>query len=68
MTQYLTKKSLKSLINNKIHIMRKQFISVALFAVLATMAVICQKENIMDLPNSAVEVGTVRTVSYTVDA
>ncbi len=47
--------------------MRKQFISVALFAVLATMAVSCQKENIMDLPNSAVEVGTVRTVSYTVD-
>lgn len=49
--------------------MRKQFISVALFAVLATMAVSCQKENVMDIaPETSVsETGTVYTVQYAVD-
>ena len=41
--------------------MKKNMISVALFVVLATMAVSCQKENVMDFaPKTAVsEVGTV---------
>ena len=49
--------------------MRKQFIPVALFAVLATMAVSCQKENVMDFaPETTVsEAGTVYTVQYAVN-
>ena len=49
--------------------MRKHFIPVALFAVLATMAVSCQKENVMDFaPETTVsEAGTVYTVQYAVD-
>lgn len=47
--------------------MKKQVISVALFTVLATMAVSCQKENIVEPQSSVVVVGTVRTVSYAVD-
>lgn len=47
--------------------MKKQFISVALFAVLATMAVSCQKENLVEPLSATAEVGTVRTVLYTVD-
>lgn len=47
--------------------MKKQVISVALFAVLATMAVSCQKENFVEPQSSVAEVGTVRTVSYAVD-
>ena len=44
--------------------MRKHFIPVALFVVLATMAVSCQKENVMDFaPETTVsEAGTVYTV------
>lgn len=47
--------------------MKKQVISVALFAVLATMAVSCQKENFVEPRSAVAEVGTVRTVSYAVD-
>ena len=47
--------------------MKKQVISVALFAVLATMAVSCQKENFVEPQSAVAEVGTVRTVSYAVD-
>ena len=47
--------------------MKKQAISVALFAVLATMAVSCQKENLMEPQSAVAEIGTVRTVSYAVD-
>jgi hypothetical protein len=42
-------------------------ISVALFTVLATMAVSCQKENIVEPQNANAEVGTVRVVRYVVD-
>lgn len=47
--------------------MKKQVISVALFAVLATMAVSCQKENFVEPQSAVAEVGTVRTVSYAVN-
>lgn len=49
--------------------MRRNIITVALFAVLSTMAVSCQKENVMDFaPETAVsEVGTVYTVQFAVD-
>lgn len=47
--------------------MKKHFISVALFAVLATMAVSCQKENIVEPQSATAEVGTVRTVLYAVN-
>ncbi len=47
--------------------MKRNIITVALFAVLVTIAVSCQKENLVE-PQSTVEViGTVRTVSYTID-
>lgn len=42
-------------------------ITVALFAVLVTMSVSCQKENVVEPQNAVAEVGTVRTVLYTVD-
>lgn len=47
--------------------MKKQVISVAFFAVLATMAVSCQKENLVEPQSAVAEIGTVRTVSYAVD-
>jgi hypothetical protein len=47
--------------------MKKNFISVALFVVLATMAVSCQKENLVEPQSTTAEVGTVRTVLYAVD-
>lgn len=49
--------------------MKKQFISAALIAVLITMAVSCQKENVMDLASGTTvsETGTVCTVQYAVD-
>lgn len=49
--------------------MRKQFIPVALFAVLATMAVSCQKENVIDFaPETTIsEAGTMYTVQYAVN-
>ena len=47
--------------------MKKHFISVALFAVLATMAVSSQKENLVEPQSAFAEIGTVRTVSYAVD-
>lgn len=49
--------------------MKKNMISVALFVVLATMAVSCQKENVMDFVSETAvsEAGTVYTVQYAVD-
>lgn len=49
--------------------MKKQVISVALFAVLATMAVSCQKENVTDhVPGTSIsEASAVYTVQYAVD-
>jgi len=47
--------------------MRKTFTTIALFAVLGTLAVSCQKENIIDETNIVAENDTVYTVSYTVD-
>lgn len=47
--------------------MRKTFTTIALFAVLGTLAVSCQKENIIDETNIVAENGTVYTVSYAVD-
>lgn len=47
--------------------MRKIFITIALFAVLGTLAVSCQKENIIDDTCVVAENGTVYTVSYSVD-
>lgn len=48
--------------------MKRNMISVALFAVLATMAVSCQKENVIDFaPETTIsEAGTVYTVQYTI--
>lgn len=47
--------------------MRKIFITIALFAVLGTLTVSCQKENIIDETSIVAESGKVYTVSYTVD-
>lgn len=47
--------------------MRKTFTTIALFAVLGTLAVSCQKENIIDETNIVAENDTVYKVSYTVD-
>lgn len=47
--------------------MKQNVITVALFAVLATMAVSCQKENLVEPQSAFAEIGTVRTVSYAVD-
>lgn len=47
--------------------MRKIFITIALFAVLGSLAVSCQKENIIDETSIVAENGKVYTVSYTVD-
>lgn len=43
--------------------MRKTFTTIALFAVLGTLAVSCQKENIIDETNIVAENGTVYTVT-----
>jgi len=47
--------------------MKKHIISGALFLVLMTMAVSCQKENIVEPQSATAEIGTVRTVSYAVN-
>ena len=47
--------------------MRKTFTTIALFAMLGTLAVSCQKENIIDETSIVVENGKVYTVSYTVN-
>lgn len=47
--------------------MKKNFITIALFAVLSTLAVSCQKENIMATPSIMAEKGTVYSVTYSVD-
>lgn len=47
--------------------MRKTITTITLFAVLGTLAVSCQKENIIDETNIVAENGTVYTVSYAVD-
>ena len=47
--------------------MRKNLISVALLAVLSTMAVSCQKENLVEPQSAVAENSTVRTVLYAVD-
>lgn len=49
--------------------MKKHVISVALLAVLATMAVSCQKENVTDFASETVvsQTGTVYTVQYAVN-
>lgn len=47
--------------------MRKSFTTIALIAVLGTMAVSCQKENIIDQTTVVSESCTSRTVQYTID-
>ena len=47
--------------------MKKKVISIALVAVLGTMAVSCQKENIIDQTNIVAEDAAVYKVRYTVD-
>ena len=47
--------------------MKRTIISVALLAVLSTMAVSCQKENLSETQNASTVIGSVRTVSYTID-
>ena len=47
--------------------MKKRIISVALLAVLSTMAVSCQKENVAEPQSKSAELGTVYTVSYSVN-
>lgn len=47
--------------------MRKTITTIALFAVLGTLAVSCQKENFIDENTIVAENGTVYTVRYAVD-
>lgn len=47
--------------------MKKTFTTIALLAVLGTMAVSCQKENIIDETFVTTEKSTVYIVSYTID-
>ena len=47
--------------------MKTKIISVALLAVLSSMAVGCHKETLVEPQGSVAEVGTVRTVLYTID-
>ncbi len=47
--------------------MKRNIITVALFAVLVTIAVSCQKENLVEPQSTVAEIGTVRTVSHTID-
>ena len=46
--------------------MRKNFVPVAVFLMLTTMAVSCQKEGPMEPQSAVAEIGTVRTVHYSV--
>ena len=47
--------------------MKKNLFFFALVAVLATMAVSCQKENNLDPQSTVAEIGSVRTVNYSID-
>ena len=47
--------------------MRKTITTIALLAVLSTMAVSCQKENLVDQPTIVTESCATRTVQYTID-
>ena len=47
--------------------MKKKFMSVALFAVLGTMAISCQKETIVEPQTNVAENVTVYTVTYSID-
>ena len=47
--------------------MRKNFVPVAVFLMLTTMAVSCQKERTMEPQSAVAEIGTVRTVHYSVN-
>lgn len=47
--------------------MKKNLMSVALFAVLATMAVSCQKENVVEPNPTTTEAVSIRTIQYTVN-
>ena len=47
--------------------MRKTFTTIALLAMLGTLAVSCQKENIIDETSIVAENGTVYTVGYSID-
>ena len=47
--------------------MRKNFVPVAVFLMLTTMAVSCQKERTMEPQSAVAEIGTVRTVHYIVN-
>lgn len=47
--------------------MKKSVISIAMFAILASMTVGCQKEDYVEPQSDVAEIGTVRTVSYAVD-
>lgn len=46
--------------------MRKNYVPVAVFLMLTTMAVSCQKERTMEPQSAVAEIGTVRTVHYIV--
>lgn len=46
--------------------MRKNFVPVAVFLMLTTMAVSCQKERTIEPQSAVAEIGTVRTVNYSV--
>ena len=46
--------------------MRKNFVPVAVFLMLTTMAVSCQKERTIEPQSAVAEIGTVRTVHYIV--
>ena len=47
--------------------MKTKFISMALFAILSTMSVSCQKETLVEPQVFDSEVGTLRTIHYTID-
>lgn len=47
--------------------MRKNFVPVAVFLMLTTMAVSCQKERTIEPQSAVAEIGTVRTVNYSVN-
>lgn len=47
--------------------MRKTFTTIVLLAMLGTLAVSCQKENIIDETSIVAENGTVYTVGYSID-
>lgn len=66
-TKYMLCYSIILTIQPKNNTMRKTFTTIALFAVLGTLAVSCQKENIIDETNIVAENDSVYKVSYTVD-